>query len=175
VIVVSDTSPITNLAAIGQLGLLRQLYLTIIIPPAVYNEMVAVDKVVPGAVEVQTFDWILTQTIIDPQSVIDVQANQDDIDLGEAEAIILALELKADLLLMDERRGRALAINYGLNVTGLLGVLLQAKCNGLIPAVKLFMDQLIETADFRVSSPLYATVLQAASEYSVLDNTGAAH
>lgn len=161
-IVVSDTSPITNLAAIGQLDLLRQLYVTIIIPLAVYNEMVAVDKIVPGAIEIQTFGWVQTQLVVDAQRVIDIQANQDDIDLGEAEAIILALEVKADLLLMDERRGRALAINYGLNVTGLLGVLLQAKRNGLIPAVKPLIDQLIKTADFRVSGQLYATVIQTA-------------
>ncbi|MBA3922625.1 MAG: DUF3368 domain-containing protein [Nostocaceae cyanobacterium] len=86
------------------------------------------------------------------------------VDLGEAEAIILALELKADLLLMDERRGRALATNYGLNVTGLLGVLLQGKRNGFIPAVKPLMDQLIEEVNFRVSSQLYSTILQTAGE-----------
>jgi len=60
VIIVSDTSPITNLAAIGQLDLLRQLYSRVIIPQAVYNEMVGVDKVVPGAVEVQQLSWIQT-------------------------------------------------------------------------------------------------------------------
>ncbi|NJK28645.1 MAG: DUF3368 domain-containing protein [Acaryochloridaceae cyanobacterium CSU_3_4] len=163
-IVVSDTSPITNLAAIGQLDLLRQLYETIVIPVAVYNEMVAVGKLVPGAVEVQTLPWIQTQTVANAQSVIDVQSSRDDIDLGEAEAIILALELKAGLLLMDERRGRALAANYGLSVTGLLGVLLQAKRNGLIQAVKPVMDQLIEEADFRISSHLYAIVLKTADE-----------
>jgi len=164
VIVVSDTSPITNLAAIGQLDLLRQLYTNIVIPVAVYTEMVAVDKFVPGAVEVQTLPWIQTQTVANPQSVVDIQTNQDAIDLGEAEAIILALELKADLLLMDERRGRALAANYGLSVTGLLGVLLQAKRNGLIEAVKPVIDELIEEADFWVSSQVYATVLQTAGE-----------
>lgn len=163
-IVVSDTSPITNLAAIGQLDLLRQLYTTIVIPVAVYNEMVAVARLVPGAVEVQTLSWIQTQTVANVQSVIDIQISQDDIDRGEAEAIILALELKADLLLMDERRGRALAANYGLSVTGLLGVLLQAKRNGFIPAVKPVMDQLIEEADFRISNQLYTIVLQTASE-----------
>ncbi|MBC6433232.1 DUF3368 domain-containing protein [Nostoc sp. HG1] len=163
-IIVSDTSPITNLAAICQLDLLQQLYGSIIIPLAVYNEMVAVGKVVPGAVEVQTLSWIQTQTVVDTQKVTDIQTNQDNIDLGEAEAIILALELKADLLLMDERRGRALAINYGLNVTGLLGVLLQAKQKGFIPAIKILMDQLMEQADFRVSNQLYATVLQNAGE-----------
>lgn len=126
--------------------------------------MVAVDRLVSGAVEVQTLSWIQTQTVANAQSVIDFQISQDDIDLGEAEAIILALELKADLLLMDERRGRALAANYGLSVTGLLGVLLQAKRNGFIPVVKPVMDQLIEEVDFWVSSQLYATVLQTADE-----------
>jgi uncharacterized protein len=157
-IVVSDTSLITNLAAIDHLDLLQQLYTTIIIPLAVYNEMVAVDKIVPGAFEIQTFDWIQTQI------VTDIQVKHNDIDLGEAEAIILALELKADLLLIDERRGRKLAMDYGLKVTGLLGVLLQSKHNGLIPAVKPLLDQLIEIADFRVSNQLYATVLQTAKE-----------
>lgn len=163
-IVVSDTSPITNLAAIGQLNLLHQLYGTIVIPVAVYNEMVAVDTLVPGAVEVQTLPWIQTQTVANGQSVTDLQISQNDIDLGEAEAIALALKLNADLLLMDERRGRALAENYGLRVTGLLGALLQAKRSGFIPAVKAVMDQLIEEADFRISSPLYATVLKTADE-----------
>jgi hypothetical protein len=164
VIVVSDTSPITNLAAISQLDLLQQLYTRLIIPTAVYNEMVIVDKLVPGAVEVQTFSWIQTQAVVDSQRVIVIQESQENIDWGEAEAIALALELKADLLVMDERRGRAVATSYGLQVTGLLGVLLQAKRNNLIPAIKPLLDQLIEQADFRVSSQLYTTILQSAGE-----------
>jgi hypothetical protein len=164
VIVVSDTSPITNLAAINQLDLLHQLYGCIIIPKAVYNEMAGVGKPVPGAIEVQTLPWIQTQEVADSNQVTEIQANQENIDLGEAEAIILALELKADLLLMDERRGRAVATSYGLNVAGLLGVLLQAKRKGLVPSVKPLIDQLIKQVDFRVSNQLYATVLQAAGE-----------
>lgn len=163
-IVVSDTSPITNLAAISQLDLLQQLYTCIVIATAVYNEMVRVDKLVPGAVEVQTLPWIQAQTVTDSQQVRVLLESQENIDLGEAEAIILALELKADLLLMDERRGRAVAMSYGLQVTGLLGVLLQAKRNRLIPAVKPLMERLIEQADFRVSNQLYATILQFAGE-----------
>ncbi len=163
-IIVSDTSPITNLAAIGQLDLLRQLYSRVIIPQAVYNEMVGVDKVVPGAVEVQQLSWIQTIAVVNSQQVTEIQENQNNIDLGEAEAIILSKELKADLLLMDERRGRTVATSYGLNVTGLLGVLLQAKKQGLIPAIKPLIDQLIATADFRVSQKLYAIVLQSADE-----------
>lgn len=163
-IVVSDTSPITNLAAISQLNLLQQLYSHLIIPKAVYNEMVKVDQLVPGAVEVQTLPWIQTQAVADYQQIVAIQSSQENIDVGEAEAIVLALELKADLLLMDERRGRAVATSCGLNVTGLLGVLLQAKRNSLIPAVKPLMDQLIEQVDFRVSSQLYAAILQSADE-----------
>ncbi len=163
-IVVSDTSPITNLAAINQLNLLQRLYTRLVIPTAVYNEMVRVDKLVPGAVEVQTLPWIQTQTVASSQQVRVFRESQENIDLGEAEAIILALELKADLLLMDERRGRAVAMSYGLQVTGLLGVLLQAKRNRLIPAVKPLMERLIEQADFRVSNQLYATILEFAGE-----------
>ena len=149
-IVVSDTSPITNLAAISQLNLLQQLYGRLIIPTAVYNEMVKVDQLVPGAVEVQTLLWIQTQVVADSQQIVAIQLNEENIDRGEAEAIVLALELKADLLLMDERRGRAVATSYGLNVTGLLGVLLQAKRMSLIPAVKPVMDQLIKQVDFEL-------------------------
>lgn len=163
-IVVCDTSPITNLAAIGQLDLLQQLYTSLIIPTAVYNEMVMVNKPVPGAVEVQTLPWIQTKLVVDSEQVRAIRESQENIDLGEAEAIVLALELQADLLLMDERRGRAVATSYGLNITGLLGVLLQAKQNGLIPTVKLVMDQLIERADFRVSSQLYEAILRCAGE-----------
>ncbi|MGI0488442.1 DUF3368 domain-containing protein [Pantanalinema rosaneae CENA516] len=113
-IVVSDTSPITNLAAIGELDLLQGLYTCIVIPAAVYDEMVNVGKPVPGAMEVQTLPWIETQTVTDQQQVFTIQKSQENIDFGEAEAISLALELKADLLLMDERRGRIVATSYGL-------------------------------------------------------------
>lgn len=163
-IVVSDTSPITNLAAIAQLDLLQKLYTRIIIPVAVYNEMVNIGKLVPGSTEVQTLPWIQTQAVVDQQQVITIQESEENIDLGEAEAIALALELRADLLLMDERRGRLVATSYSLQVTGLLGVLVQAKQNHLIQSVKSLLDPLIEQADFRVSDQLYTTILQIADE-----------
>jgi predicted nucleic acid-binding protein len=72
VIVVSDTSPITNLAAISQLDLLQKLYTRIIIPVAVYDEMVNIGKPVPGAIEVQTLSWIQTQAVADRQRVIKI-------------------------------------------------------------------------------------------------------
>ncbi|MEJ1932796.1 DUF3368 domain-containing protein [Nostoc sp. NIES-2111] len=152
------------MAAIGQLDLLRQLYSSVTIPKAVYDEMVSLDKVVPGTVEVQTLSWIKVQAIVDSQKVREILESQDNIDLGEAEAIILSLEIKADLLLMDERRGRTVATNYGINITGLLGVLLQAKKQGLVSSIKPLIDQLITNADFRVSPQLYVLVLKSAQE-----------
>ncbi len=160
-IVVCNTSPITNLTAVGQLNLLQQLYSSIIIPKAVYDEMAGLDYTVPGAVEVQTQSWIQTLHVTDTNRVIELQAV---LDRGEAEAIVLALELGADLLLLDERRGRKVASQLGLKRTGLLGVLLEAKQNGLIPAIKPMMDELISQVGFRISNKLYADVLQSAGE-----------
>jgi predicted nucleic acid-binding protein len=110
VIIVSDTSPITNLAAVQTLDLLQFLYGSIIIPVAVYNELTQADikKAVPGATEVQTYSWIQTRPVQNLQKVNEILVANSNIHLGEAEAIVLALELKADLLLMDERRGRTL-------------------------------------------------------------------
>jgi uncharacterized protein len=77
VIVVSDTSAITNLAAIAQLDLLRKLYSTIVIPVAVYNEMVSVGKIVPGTVELQTLPWIKTQASVSISSPFFTEAGSE--------------------------------------------------------------------------------------------------
>lgn len=159
--VVSDTSPITNLAGIGQLDLLRQLYGSITIPQAVYNEMAGISRTVPGTIEVQTLPWIRSQSVADSTQVETLRAV---LDQGEAEAIVLALELNAELLIIDERPGRAIARQYGIDITGVLGVLLEAKQQGIIVAVKPLMDQLINYVAFWVDRQLYETVLQSAGE-----------
>lgn len=160
-IVVSNTSPITNLAAIDHLPLLQQLYETIVIPQAVYNEMTGVSKLVAGSVEVQTLAWIQTQHLANDTLVIALQL---ELDQGEAEAIALAVDLKADLLLLDERRGRKVASRFGLKFIGILGVLIEAKHKGVISAVKPVLDKLILTAGFWVTEPLYTRVLQTVGE-----------
>lgn len=159
--VVSNTSPITNLAAVGQIDLLRQLYGTIIIPQAVYHEMTRGNDTVPGNLEVQTLSWIQVQPVSNPSRVTELIS---EIHLGEAEAIVLAIELQAHRLLLDDYRGRMVATRLGLKITGVLGVLLVAKGMGLIPSVKSVMDDLIAIASFRISDRLYGDILQAASE-----------
>jgi uncharacterized protein len=108
VIVVSDTSPINNLAAINQLQLLQQLYGTILIPEAVYRELTDPSFPVAGAAEVQTFDWIQILSVTD-RTVVEALGNELDVGEAEAIALALALETKAELVLIDERRGRLVA------------------------------------------------------------------
>lgn len=83
---------------------------------------------------------------------------------GEAEAIALALELGADVLLIDERKARKAALGLGVPVTGVLGFLLEAKKKGAIPAIKPLLDQMEVAVGFRIKRSLYDAVLQAAGE-----------
>jgi uncharacterized protein len=163
VIIISDTSVITNLAAIQNLNLLYQLYDRVTIPEAVYRELAEIDPPVPGTLEVQTVPWIEIRQVGNSE-VVERLRVEAKLDLGESEAIALALELHADLLLIDERRGRAEANRLGVRITGLLGILVEAKQKKLIVAVKPLMDALIATSDFRVSSALYNQILDRVNE-----------
>lgn len=164
-IVVSDTSPINNLAAINQLDLLRQLYGTVVIPKAVYQELTDPEFPVAGATEARTFDWI---QICQVNNYAVVDALHNELDIGEAEALGLALELEAEQVLVDERRGRMVAARLNLRYTGVLGILVEAKSQRLISAVKPLLDALINQAGFWVAEPLYNRVLQLVSEHPVL-------
>jgi predicted nucleic acid-binding protein len=163
VIVISDTSVITNLAAIQHLPLLTQLYCQVIIPEAVYRELADIDPPVAGTLEAQSADWLQVRQVTD-LSVIQRLRNEVRLDPGESEAIALTLELKADLLLIDERRGRAEADRLGLRIIGLLGILVEAKRRNLIAAVKPLIDAMISTSEFRVSPALYNQILEMVDE-----------
>ncbi len=160
-IVVSDTSPINNLAAIRQLHLLHQLYGIVIIPEAVYRELTDNSFPVAGSTEVQTLDWIQTRTIRDHTLA---EALSNELDLGEAEAIALAVEIQAERLLIDERRGRLVASRLNLRYTGILGILVEAKSQGFISQVKPLLNALIDQAGFWIAEPLYNRVLQIVNE-----------
>lgn len=162
-IVISDTSAITNLAAIQHLHLLPQLYNQVTIPEAVYRELADIDPPVPGTLEVQAAPWVEVRKIVNRNAVERLQ-REVRLDPGESEAIALALELSADLLLIDERRGRAEADRLGLRITGLLGILVEAKHQNLIVAVKPLLDATIATSEFRVSSALYNQILEMVDE-----------
>lgn len=159
--VVSNSSPLINLARIGKLTLLRELFGVLIVPDAVWQEVVVEGAGQPGADEVRSAAWIQRQAVMNTQLA---QALQQDLDAGEAEAIALSLELGADLLLMDENLGRQTARHLGLRYVGLIGALVMAKRRGLISAVKPHLDLLRDIAGFRVDAALYDHVLKDQSE-----------
>ena len=160
-IIVSDTSPINNLTEINQLHLLHQLYGTVLIPEAVFQELTDPSFPVAGATEVQTFDWIQTLTVSDRTLV---EAMSNELDIGEAEAIALAVEIQADQVLIDERRGRLVATRLNLRCIGILGILVEAKSQGLIAEVKPLLDALVNEAGFWVAEPLYNSILRLVGE-----------
>ena len=160
-IVVSDTSPVLNLARIGRLQLLALLYHQVLIPSAVYDELTVSKSDLPPAIDLAAQPWLMVATANDQKRV---QELRKDLDRGEAEAIVLAIERRADLLLVDERRGRRTASAAGLRVTGLLGVVATAKRAGLIDLAKPVLDELIQIARFWIGPDLYAEVLAELGE-----------
>jgi len=135
--VVSDASPLISMARIGKLDLLHQLYGDVFIPEAVWHEVVVNGAGEPGADEVKAVTWIKIQSVTNTALV---HALRQELDAGEAEAIVLTMEMQAELLLMDERVGREVARHLGLRYTGLIGVLVEAKHRGVLSAVKLHLD-----------------------------------
>jgi predicted nucleic acid-binding protein len=95
-IVVSDTSPLLNLARIGRLELLPQLYKEVLIPSAVFKELSACKRDLPPTIDFAAEPWLIVATPYDQNRV---QELRDDLDPGEAEAIVLAIERRADLVL----------------------------------------------------------------------------
>jgi predicted nucleic acid-binding protein len=90
-----------------------------------------------------------------------VQLLRQTLDGGEAEAISLALELQAEWILLDERDGRKVAKSLGLQVTGVLGVLLRAKQSGELSSLQPVLEELTQNAGFRIAPELLDRVLQA--------------
>jgi predicted nucleic acid-binding protein len=130
-LVASNTSPISNLAIIGRLNLLRSQFREIWIPRAVQAELDQLGH--PAALK--DIRHAIQDGWIKPRALREDKVARllaTTLDPGEAEAIALALEMSADLILVDERDGRSAAERAGLRVTGVLGVLLRAKNEGQI-------------------------------------------
>lgn len=159
-IVVSGASPLISLSVVGRLEMLRALYGRVLIPEAVAWEVRA-DADAPGIAAIQTANWLQVERVENP---LLVQALTLELDVGEAEAIALAVERSADLLLVDERRGRAVAARFGIEVVGVLGVLIEAKRRAILVAVRPVLDDLITRSGFYISAPLYRRVLEEAGE-----------
>lgn len=161
--VVSNTSPISNLAIIGRLGLLRERYARVVVPPAVRHELIALTHPAGrAAIDAALHDGWLTEESLPSESI--APELRVSLDPGEAEAIALAKATASDVLLLDERRGRLAARRQGLTIGGVLGELLHAKLAGRIPAVGAEMARLRSDAHFFVHANIEAFILGQAGE-----------
>jgi predicted nucleic acid-binding protein len=159
-IVVSDTSPIRVLSHLGLLELLHDLFEEVFIPPAVIAEL-SRQTVSFSPILLSGYSFFQIRTVKN-QSL--VKQFLSTLDAGESEALVLALEIQADTVLIDELDGREMAMQMGLKPLGVLGVLVRAKKNGLIGLIKPLMDQLQTEIGFFISAKLYAEILRLSGE-----------
>lgn len=159
-IIISDTSPLRALQHLNRLDVLNLFYGEVLVPPAVAAELRNPDSTLPP-LEVAAVPWIRVQS---PRDQAAVRRFLVELDPGESEAITLALELRAEAILIDEAEGRAVARRQGLRTIGVLSVLVRAKAEGIISAVRPLIDRLQNELDFRVSDSLRATILRRAGE-----------
>ena len=160
-VVVADASPLIFLSRLGLLKVLPQLFESITIPQAVLREVNRGGGILPGASEINKLRWL---KVVDIESdVVLRQALTGDLGAGESEAIVLALESKADLLLVDDRSARAAARRLQLQIRGTLGILLDAKRAGLIEDLEPHLDRLVSIGAW-LSPQLQQRVLSKAGE-----------
>lgn len=160
-IVVSNTTPLIGLAVIQRFDLLRQLFGEVYIAQSVYDEAVVAGREAGGAKrEVSTATWIHTMSVDDRLAV---EVLLDELDVGEAETIILARELDADWVLMDERKARRKLTQLGMPKIGTVGILLKAKQLGILPAIRPELEKL-RLRGFTLSQTVIEMILQQAGE-----------
>jgi hypothetical protein len=151
------------LSITGRLDLLRSQFSQVLIPEAVRTELERIPN--PAArtsIENALRDgWLLCRSVENWQFAA---ALGNDLDKGEAEAIALATEFQASVVLIDEKEGRSFARQAGLIVRGVLGVLIRAKAMGEIASVKSEIDALRNRAGFFIASSLETAVLRSVGE-----------
>ncbi len=135
------------------MDILARLYDRICVPTAVHQELLRAHNEIPGFIEVRP---VAGSAELDRRRMV--------LDEGEACAITLAEQIHADLLLIDEKKGRLVAEQAGLRYIGLVGVLIEAKRRGVITAVASVLDRLVSEAGFRLSPLLHAAVLREVAE-----------
>ncbi|MBE2225496.1 MAG: DUF3368 domain-containing protein [Anaerolineae bacterium] len=156
--VVADASPLIALAILHRLDLLDALFIEVLVPTAVYQEATQQNK--PHASQIQKF---IQDKVVAVSNQLDVQEFNNDVDLGEAEAIALALEKGIVRILIDDAKGRRFAQSKGLQPVGTIGVLLQAKRQGLVSEIKPLLQTLVANR-IRISPLLVQQTLHLAGE-----------
>jgi uncharacterized protein len=160
IVVVTDSSPLRALHHLGLLSLCQDLYGSVIVPEEVRNELRRPTATCPP-IEISNHPGFEVRT---PRSNPVDLGVPVDLDPGETQAITLAIELEADLLLMDERKGTEAARRLGLATIGVLGILLEAKRRALIDRVLPCVDRLVSELRFFMSPAVRQRLDQLAGE-----------
>ena len=163
-LVVSNTSPILNLALIDRLSLIKEQFGKVSIPRAVKYEL-RVEENLPGSRLIRNAletGWIRVEEVHDSPTL---KILNRDLDKGEAEAIALALELKAKWILLDEREARKAAKNFEIKITGVLGILLRAWRQKEFPSLQQELEKLRHQAGFHIANHLYDKILQISKNH----------
>jgi uncharacterized protein len=161
--VVSNTSPLTNLAVIGNLDWVREEFGRVAIPEEVWHELSALEHVEGRRALAAAKDagWICVERA---ENRALVQSLAMDLDAGESEALALAISTVADILIIDDSAGRRAAMHHGVAVTGALGIVLRAKKRGRIASMSEVMERLVTEAGFFISAKVRAQFLCEAGE-----------
>jgi uncharacterized protein len=159
-VVVSNTTPISELAKVGRLNVLHAVYGSVVVPREVHDEVTAGSH--PAVTAVRSANWIDVRSVSNAQAVSALHA-ATRLGLGECAAILLAEELHADRILIDDRAARRAAKARGLVLGGTIGTLLLAKEQGIISSVGEVLDELIAHGT-RISDGLRTEALAAAGE-----------
>lgn len=159
-IVISDTTPVISLLKANHLELLQRLYGNVLIPKAVYSELTENPVYAKEAKTIQTLDFLKMVPVENVKSV-NVLRSVTGLDAGESEALIMYDEQNADLLLMDEHKGRSVAKQLNVRYIGTAGILMLAYDKGLIQAsdVKLCLDMMLDSG-IRLDKRLCNIVLE---------------
>ena len=160
-IIISDTSPISNLIQIDRLYILKELFGEINIPSFVDNEIQQLRNFNYNLKHYLQADWI---TIYSPIDTAFISILEKELDRGESEAIALYQQLNADLLLIDERLGTKIARKYGIETIGLIGCLIEAKKKGIIQTLKPIIKELEDIAGFYMSKKLKIRIYKIVGE-----------
>lgn len=159
---VANSSVLISLSTIGQLNLLEKKFPEgILVPRAVWNEVVTTGEGQPGAKEVASAAWITVQDVAD-RALVSLLLG--DLDEGEAEAITLSKEKGVRVVLVDEKDARRAARRLGLKILGTVGILIWAKRAGIISDLKEQLDHLQKKAMFHLSREVYDEALRAVGE-----------
>ena len=159
-LIVSDTTPIIALMKAERLEILGRLFKEVHLPRAVHKELVANSLYYKEAKLIEECPFL---RVCDAANIQHVSALRETmgLDAGESEAIALAMEQRADLLLIDERKGRQTAKRMGVRITGTVGVLLRAYDKGLLSREEVMgcMEK-FNLANIRIGRELHATVVR---------------